>query len=728
MAKNQKQSENKKNNFMLFFSPSYPLFIKRLKDRVILFFVFTAMCSFAQVHNTCGQFEVTENWLQKHPEYRSQYELFQSKSVEEGIKSSQNKTSQTTSAITHTIPVVFHILHIGGPENISDAQVLDQMKMLNRDFQKQNADTISVVSNYTNNIANVGFEFQLAKIDPFGMCTNGIIRHYTAETNWDVNDLSKFIYSWPTNKYLNIYIVKSLNILATAYTFLPGTIIPPSADAIVCMANSCGSIGTSNLLNSRTLTHEVGHWFSLQHIWGTSNIPGVICGDDLVSDTPITKGFTTCVNTANTDVCTPGIFENIQNYMDYSPCKLMFTNGQAVRMLSCINSTLNGRNNLSTASNLQATGVTSVVPNCFPLVELSTPATKTICAGTTLSINSYTSNANVTNYSWIVLSGATISNPTGANTTITFNNAGTYSVSCVVTNGSFSNLATTIVTVLNAAPQISGAYVESFETPSLPLNWSVINESTTSELWSISNLSASAGLQSMFINTENLSGESVEILQTPSYDFLNNQGSTFTFMYAYARQSATHNDILKIQASKDCGGTWSDIYTFNSAIMALNSGGISSTLFIPASDDQWKFYDVTAHPNFVNFSNESNVIFRFYFKEDALGFGNRIYLDQINFTSPTGLNEFTKSIALNLAPNPTTSNFKVNFTLSEPKIVKVTITTVSGSSVIERAEKLYDSGNQSLEFNLGDVVSAGIYFVNIEFDGVKTSKKLIVSN
>ena len=41
---------------------------------------------------------------------------------------------------TYVIPVVFHIIHDNGPENISDAQVQDAIRILNDDLNRLNAD------------------------------------------------------------------------------------------------------------------------------------------------------------------------------------------------------------------------------------------------------------------------------------------------------------------------------------------------------------------------------------------------------------------------------------------------------------------------------------------------------------------------------------------------------------------------------------------------------------
>ena len=128
-----------------------------------------------------------------------------------------------------------------------------------------------------------------------------------------------------------------------------------AVDGVIALSTYVGSIGTSSPTNSRTLTHEIGHFFNLQHVWGNTNAPGVACGDDGVSDTPITKGWDHCPS-SNYDVCNNGVDENFQNYMEYSYCDVMFTQGQNTRMHAALNSTVQNRNNLWTTNNLIATG------------------------------------------------------------------------------------------------------------------------------------------------------------------------------------------------------------------------------------------------------------------------------------------------------------------------------------------------------------------------------------
>ena len=78
----------------------------------------------------------------------------------------------------YIIPVVFHILHRGGVENIPDEQVYDQMRIINEDFRKLNESINNVIPEFQGVAADCEIEFRLAKLDPEGNCTNGIIRHY----------------------------------------------------------------------------------------------------------------------------------------------------------------------------------------------------------------------------------------------------------------------------------------------------------------------------------------------------------------------------------------------------------------------------------------------------------------------------------------------------------------------------------------------------------------------
>ena len=106
------------------------------------------------------------------------------------------------------IPVVFHIVHKGGPENISKAQVEDALARINIDYNKLNTDTTSTYSwpAFASRRADCQIEFRLARIDPDGNCTDGIVRHYDPQTNY-AYFTTMIDYAWAPSKYFNIFSV-----------------------------------------------------------------------------------------------------------------------------------------------------------------------------------------------------------------------------------------------------------------------------------------------------------------------------------------------------------------------------------------------------------------------------------------------------------------------------------------------------------------------------------------
>jgi hypothetical protein len=685
-----------------------------------------------EAQNFCYTTEMQNAWFAEHPELKANFEKHQLASEamdDELYKNGYDLASKSAAAGAYTIPVVFHILHLGGSENISDAQVIDAVNILTRDFNADNADTSDVVVEFKHLIGNAQIDFMLATKDPNGNCTNGIIRYYDTNTDWTGN-LSNYAYSWPATRYLNIYIVRTMGGGAAGYTYLPGSGIPAAMDAIVILNSYVGSIGSGNPSRARALTHEVGHWLNLPHVWGGTNQPGVACGDDGVNDTPITKGYTSC-NINNTKICNPTIVENIQNYMDYAYCQRMYTIGQAIRMQTAINSVVNGRNNLSTPNNLSLTGITNPGVGCIPKLDILPAPSYTVCSGKTLSFSSYTSIASPTSYLWSADNSALITNPGSASTTIQFNNSGTTNVTCLVSNASGSVTKTLSITVLNGVTQITSSQAESFEASgtALPAFWNLISPTSPSKKWEIMNNLGSDGLVSVFAPGQSLNPNDIIILESPSYDFKNNPGVQFSFKYAYAMQTSSNKDLFKVQASKDCGGTWTDVWSPSNSYLAQNTGSINSNLYYPLFTD-WKTKNLSQQPQFFPFTSEENVIIRFYFQENVngTGSGNRLYLDEINFMAPStvGMNELTESIKLNVFPNPTTSDFNLSFNLSKVSVIKYQLSSITGQVLISSEEKTFDSGNHTIGIHTNGELAPGIYFINLDLNGVKMTKKIII--
>ena len=108
-----------------------------------------------------------------------------------------------------TIPVVVHVLYSNTTMNISDAQIASQMKVLNDDFRKLNADFSSAVPAVFQGVAaDMELAFCLATKKPDGSATTGIERKSVASGfNFDDNYYkSSGLPSWDTTKYLNIWV------------------------------------------------------------------------------------------------------------------------------------------------------------------------------------------------------------------------------------------------------------------------------------------------------------------------------------------------------------------------------------------------------------------------------------------------------------------------------------------------------------------------------------------
>jgi hypothetical protein len=698
-----------------------------MKNILIVFSFLGFNTVFSQ--NWCLSNEVLENWLNKDPEARSNYlnHLRDAKTQDSIAFSNSYRNDRISTATVYTIPVVFHVLYYGNLGLIDDAQIIDEMSILNRDYRKLNPDTINIYPPFV--AADVGFEFRLATKDTNGNCTNGITRHYDPHTSWNtIASIDNFKYTWDPTKYLNIYVINDLP-SGDAYSNFPGQGAGFN-DVIVIKGKCVGSIGTSNAHKSRTLTHEIGHWFDLRHVWG-SGASGVTCGDDGVSDTPITKGFTVCPSNT-VAICNPTISENFQNYMDYSFCSAMFTQGQVNRMIATITSTVGGRNNLWSNSNLIATGIINPNGVCPPIPDFFvTLANKsgvdTICTGQSLTFTDASYNAVITAWQWSAGPGATIASPTSSVTAISFANVGTTTVNLSVSSSAGATSITKAITALSATPNIASFYQESFETSGLPTNFQIIN-TDADVTWQQTSLAAATGSNSYYIQgSVDAPGSNADILETPSYDFLNNQGASFTFRYAYARKNASNSDVFKIQVSSSCGGQWTDMSIGSNAVLSSGSGGTTTTPFIP-TPTQFKSYDITTHPVFTPYLNESNVRFRFSFLEDpATGNGNNFYLDDINFNAPTGINELSRSVSFNVYPNPSNGTGYLKFILSETSLVEYVISDITGR-IVEKGKKVQlDQGKHTIEFNSDQKFKAGMYIIDLKINNQQLNRKFSIT-
>lgn len=260
-------------------------------------------------------------------------------------------------ASIYTIPVVFHVLHENGNENISDAQVFDAIDILNEHYD---APTVALTPPFDTVAADMDIAFVLASTAPDGTPTSGIDRIETPLTE-NAGAPESYLNPWPRNRYLNIWVVRSLA-MAGGLAYISN--LPEQADVGTCTDgvmiyhSYVGSIGTASIVSRRTLTQAVGRYLNLKWLH-EDPIDGGPCGDDEVSDTPICPLISFC-NSENA-LCSP-LPANIENFMMFSYCQKMFTLGQRARVHACLNSTVAQRNEL-------VSGNYTTSPDCFTSVQ-----------------------------------------------------------------------------------------------------------------------------------------------------------------------------------------------------------------------------------------------------------------------------------------------------------------------------------------------------------------------
>jgi len=596
----------------------------------------------------------------------------------------QQKTlNKQLSMASYTIPVVFHILHLGGTENIADAQVKDALRILNRDFAKENPDTTEIIQSFKAIADSVKIQFALATKKPDGSCTNGIMHYYDADTDWNTSSPTLYSQNWDATKYLNVYVVRTIDLgngfSAAGYTYLPGSLSAGDPqDAIVVLNNYFGSIGTGSNFQSRVLTHEVGHWFNLSHVFGGSNSAGVDCSDDdFVSDTPFTPGYLSCpdANTpASYQLCTPGVDENFQNYMDYSYCVKMFTQGQALRMQQAAQDNIVGRDNLWTTTNLTATGVINASLPCVPIANFKYNRNKT-CTGTPITFFDNSWNGKPTSFNWI-FNGGIPATSTDSVPVVVYNTPGVYSVtySCSNSTGiSQTVLQTNIITVTDNIASVQNAFSDDFESGSFTNTLWALQNSSGGVNWEMSFDAAYSGLNSAKISATHNTRKSKTTMITPSINLATIINPALTFAVATADVNPAHINKLQVFASTDCQNTWTEMYAKVGANLVTSNS--TDNPFIPLSISDWR----TENVNISAIANETYVNFKFVYTRDTVAIASNIFIDNVNIQGITAVENIDANNLFSISPNPvknevTISNYK--------EIIDYKITQLDGKIVL----------------------------------------------
>lgn len=253
------------------------------------------------------------------------------------------------------IPVVVHLVHDDGGENLSDDQVRAAIENLNDAFANIGAyDSTSGVA--------VGIRFCLACRDERGMESSGITRIRSALTEMvmERDDVElKSLCRWDQSKYLNIWVVRSIVSLSDGES-VSGYAYAPAVHGMV----RDGIVVEARLLEDgpdpvKILVHELGHYLGLYHTF-QAGCPNRDClrDGDKVCDTPPDTSNAPLPCGAIANSCTTDADDTSRgnpframsiggtgdqndlpdNYMDYGlqKCRSAFTSGQRERMLAML--------------------------------------------------------------------------------------------------------------------------------------------------------------------------------------------------------------------------------------------------------------------------------------------------------------------------------------------------------------------------------------------------------
>ena len=614
----------------------------------------------------CGTMNVLERLKTEDPALEVKMEKME-RELQKYLTS--NQISRDAQAVV-TIPVVVHVVYNTSTQNISDAQIQSQIKILNDDFRRLNADKVNTPSAFSSVAADCQINFCLASKDPSGNATTGITRTSTSTTSFYDDDKVKSSSTggktgWSSSSYLNIWVC-NLGGGLLGYAQFPGG--SSSTDGVVIGHKYFGNTGTATapFNKGRTTTHEVGHWLNLYHIWGDA-----YCGNDNVSDTPTQQAdnygcpsypHKTCGNTSSGDM--------FMNYMDYTDdaCMNMFSTGQSSRMNAAIN---NYRSGL-----LTSTGCGT---------------------GTTTTCN--------------VPSGLTSSSITSSSATLAWSSTGAVSYSIQYRKTSTTTWTSTTST--STSKSISGL------SASTQYEFQVKSVCTSSS----SAFSSSA----YFTTTAATSGSCSDVYEPNESLSAAKSISTSTSYYPYIC-SATDVDWFKFSNSstyKNIKVTLSylpydyDLYLYNSSGTLLKkseNGGTTSEKVIYNYAPVGTYYiKVVGY----NGAYSTSTKYKMIAYRSSSAYSSRTAEDSNPFDN--NLENFSD---LKVYPNPANEKITTNFFFEQETQLHAKIMDVTGREVINTTINTIQ-GDNYVEFSLFNLVN-GVYSIHLFNKDEKVTRKFVV--
>lgn len=700
--------------------------------------------SFSQEIEPCSTGALTKMLWDENPEMEARYYEYEEQInalINQSIQRGGDDDDILPDDKVVTLPIVFHVLHEYGKENISEEQIYSQLRILNEDYRFVNTDQDEIVPAFQGIAGDAHIEFAMATIDPLGNPTNGIVRHFSNETN--IGDGFSKLSQWPRSRYINVWIVRTINSGAAGFSHYPTSVEGDGRyqDGVVILNTYLGDTGTSSPYTARALTHEIGHYLNLAHLWGSTNDPGVACGDDGVDDTPITTGWNNC-NDVYGATCNNEI-DNIQNYMEYAYCQRMFTDGQIKRMRNALRLDVSNRVNLWQDENLAISIPEGMEydPDADFYVDYVTNKDRLVAlVGDDVKFRNWTdklSGNNNETYTWTFEDGS-VATSNDVNPTVSFTSPGWKTVSLKVEDNGRENTVTkeNFIWISPNWPVFSGNI--QFDFNDNPDYWIVQNPAHVVYEWQVKPDAGVNGSGGIYLNTsdpytnptlfsneyfhnERRGGVKSAFVSQPMDLSYYTGSATVSFDIACATDATKSEDIkeqLEVFTSVDGGKTWQLRKKVTGTQLVNNGSGWDS--FYPGNTTIWSNISFEIPNSNLN----SKTFLRFVYTGSDKS--NNIAIDNIEVQGTLGTDALQKESKLTVYPNPSDAaqGWNINYDASEWGGASVQLTDVSGRLVSESVLPV----NQS-EFNIkpGSNASQGVYFLRISNKERVSQSKLILN-
>ncbi|MFC2123462.1 choice-of-anchor J domain-containing protein [Bacteroidota bacterium] len=719
---------------------------KFLKDLAFIIFLIPALSSNSQ--DRCGTVLYNQLLEQKHPSRPSE------KIFEQWIKEKKRESEIRNRILgrmkiheeIYIIPVVVHVIHkgesVGEGTNISEAQIISQIEVLNEDFRRQNADTVNTPDMFKSVAVDTGIEFRLALRDPSGNPTNGIVRVRGQKDYWVFttdDELLKSQSFWPPEDYLNIWVC-DMNFLGYSQypiTDLPGA-IPPydrETDGVAISYSAFGSAAKGNFPDlqynydrGRTATHEIGHFLSLRHIWGDVSI----CGpDDYCNDTPIARDhYDACDNIDPYSCDSRDMYEN---YLDYTfdRCMNIFTTCQKSRMRTVLENSPRRESLLSSSALIPTEGfendlyarqivnppdITCYIDSELAIIVQNIGRNVVNSFKVSYSLNSQTFPDHVVEESLepaesIQVLLPFVQVPVGDNYILFEVGEPNDTIDANPGNNNLDK-----VFLVNANEDI------------LPVRNRFDKETLEATGWSVYNpdQSISWNMKEYQLNFEDDYAAAIDLynyyvigqedwLLSPIFNLAGVKELSMFFDYSYASNNS-QTDFLDVLVSTNCGTTFPHlVYSARSDDLAITD---SESEWMPKIPEDWDRDQVVL----TNFAGNNNVRVGI---RTTNGNGNVLYLDNIEFFFSEVPNPvIPDNNAITLFPNPTVnSKFNLAINLKEKEDITISVMDINGK--IHFYATYPNTLNQTFPFDFSGK-RAGMYLIKAVGANFSSIRKLIL--